>query len=173
MAFYSVHDSHNYLCYYVTRYLIFRNIIWILHWSIGLSITYYDVNKFSSYKYLKLSHHKHGTETFIKKNAFLIKSFFLSKKKKILGRVGRGDCKCRIPYSAKIFQSNSKIKAYSNTWKLKEFITKVPTRRPPHYIHRYIVQEYKGSPQADENDTRWKSGSSQMNEEPWKWQLHG
>ena len=83
MAFYSVHDSHNYLCYYVTRYLIFRNIIWILHWSIGLSIIYYDVNKFSSYKYLKLSHHKHGTETFIKKNAFLIKSFFLSKNFKI------------------------------------------------------------------------------------------
>ena len=33
---------------------------------------------FFSYTYLKFCHHKHGTETFIKKNEFLIKSFFLS-----------------------------------------------------------------------------------------------
>ena len=33
---------------------------------------------FFSYKYLKLRHHKHGTETLKKKSSFLIKLFFLS-----------------------------------------------------------------------------------------------
>ena len=43
-----------------------------------LNIIYYDVNMFFSYKYLKLRHHKHGTETLKKKSSFLIKSFFLT-----------------------------------------------------------------------------------------------